>query len=156
MAGMADEIVQHLVPNHHLVVDELFSHVDVVLVGPARDAHPARAGKLVAGYTEELQPVEVAPQPRARLGRLEPRSVFGRRIERLVHLRRDRVRATAREAEAQEEPGKSAHASRWAPEVGRTMTDITEPFDAGEAPRCNPLQDKMLNLAIRSPSTLGP
>ena len=126
MARATDQVVQHLVTDDHFIREKRLGHVDVVVVSPPRDAHPARAGELLAGHPIELQTLEVAGEAGAPLGSAEPGPVLSRRIETLVHRRSDRISAAAQHAGAQQKQNDSSrHAARCAVPVGPTMIEIT-------------------------------
>ena len=77
MAGAPEQVVQHLVANHHLVRGPILGQVDVVVRLPMAGASPTRALEPVAGHHRPLNSIEVPAQARTRLRLRPPLAIDG-------------------------------------------------------------------------------
>jgi hypothetical protein len=84
MAGAVEEIMQHLVTDHHLALRPVGGEKDLVAGLPVSGARAAGAGEAVSGNHLPPHPIEVADQAGARLGLRPPVAVEGRGIHRSV------------------------------------------------------------------------
>jgi len=84
MPGAVEEVMQHLVTDHHLALGPVGSEEDLVSGLPVSGARAAGAGEAVPGNHLPPHPIEVTDQAGARLGLRPPVAVKGRRVHRLV------------------------------------------------------------------------
>jgi hypothetical protein len=84
MAGAVEEIMQHLVTDHHLALGPVGGEKDLVAGLPVSGARAAGAGEAVSGNDLPPHPIEVTDQAGARLGLRPPVAVEGRGIHRSV------------------------------------------------------------------------